>query len=119
MKTLLLILALLATNAFAQQAQEVVTGSTVTMKVTVPEPPPGKTYGTLKYQWLKNNSAIRGATTDTLSIAVSQETLGTYYVAVSNAAGEIRSNQVTIQFTLIAPIIVKDLSVTVTPPQIP
>ncbi len=56
--------------------------------------------GFISYQWLKDGSAIPGATTSTLSIAnVQAANLGTYTVIASNGSGPTVSNPATLAFT--------------------
>ena len=51
----------------------------------------------LSYQWYKSSSAISGATGASYSISSTATTdAGTYYVVVSNSAGSVTSNSVTL-----------------------
>ncbi len=67
--------------------QAVATGGQASFSVTAAGNP------TLRYQWLKNNAAIAGATSSTLIVAnVQQVDYGYYSVIVSNDQGQARSD---------------------------
>ena len=77
-------------------SQSVNVGSTVTLSVVAGGTAP------LGYQWLKNGSAISGATAANYTISsVQTSDAGSYSVRVSNSAGSISSSAATI--TVIAP----------------
>ncbi len=60
----------------------------------------------LAYQWYRNGTAIAGATSATLSLSNLQPAdVGSYYVIVSNSAGSVTSNTVTLSGTNSPPTI--------------
>lgn len=69
----------------------------------------------LKYQWYKDSALISGATSATYSISAAATTdAGSYYVIVSNSAGSVTSNTVTLTVnTITAPTITTQPSSTV------
>ncbi len=71
--------------------QTVNAGANVTFSVTASGTAP------LSYQWTKNGTAISGATSASLTLsAVSTGDAGSYAVTVSNSAGAVTSNSVTL-----------------------
>jgi hypothetical protein len=71
-------------------AQTVTAGGTITLSVTV-------TGGNLTYQWRKNGGAIGGATNAMFMIASAQGSdSGSYDVVITNSAGRVTSNAVTL-----------------------
>ncbi len=52
----------------------------------------------LKYQWYKGGSIINGATSATFTISSATTTsIGTYYATITNSAGSVTSNSVTLR----------------------
>jgi len=75
-------------------SQSVAAGASVTLSVTA------SGSGTLSYQWRKAGSAIAGATASSYTIAtVASADAGSYDVVVSNSAGSVTSNAVTLGVT--------------------
>jgi hypothetical protein len=77
------------------QSQSVLTGAAVTFSVTA------SGSGTLSYQWLRNGTAIAGATSASLALTnVQVADAGTYTVRVTNANGSVTSNGATLTVTV-------------------
>ena len=84
------------TIATAPTSQKVIAGQAARLTVTANGSAP------LTYQWLKDGTAIAGATSAELAIANAQPAnAGTYQVQISNAAGSVSSGSVTL--TVIVP----------------
>ena len=76
------------------QSRTVAAGSSTTFTVTATGTPP------LSYQWRKNGVNITGATSSNYTIAsVTATHAGTYSVIVSNASGNVTSNNATLTVT--------------------
>jgi sugar lactone lactonase YvrE len=86
--------------------QEVSVGQAVSFSVVA-------TGGTLQYQWLRNNTAIDGATGATYAIASAQTSdTAAYSVRVSNSSGAKDSNQATLA---VLPVLTSGISITARP----
>lgn len=60
----------------------------------------------LSYRWLFNGTAVAGATSSTFALTnLTLAQAGTYQAVVSNAGGEVRSNQATLSVDVPAPVI--------------
>ncbi len=80
------------------QSQTVAPGANVTFSVTASGRP------TPTYQWSRNNTALAGATSATLSLTNVQTTdAGTFTVTVTNRAGSVTSNPATLTVSAPAP----------------
>lgn len=63
------------------------------------------------YQWYKNNSSIRRATSSSYTInSVTLASAGSYYVIVRNSSGSVKSNTALVTVTANAPTKVSDLN---------
>ncbi len=81
--------------------QTVNDGDAVTLSVSATGTAP------LAYQWLRNGSAIAGATNSLLNLAsASLENSGNYAAVVSNAAGSVTSQVAVVTVLAVAPIII-------------
>src|SRR4030095_260373 len=66
---------------------------------------PGSSDTTLSYQWYKNNKALKGQTSSTLTLTnVSNLDQGEYYVDVKNSGGTVSSRKATLTVVNIPPV---------------
>ncbi|MCX6951194.1 MAG: immunoglobulin domain-containing protein, partial [Verrucomicrobia bacterium] len=92
----------LPTISTQPRSQSIAVGSPATFTVVATGP------GTLSYQWRKNNAAIVGATTPSLTlVAVSPDDAASYTVVVTNAGGSVTSSAASLTvITLVVPPVI-------------